>query len=330
MPLEPDQLARLRTTINENLRVQQAGAKPVPYIDVSSALSDVCARQNHSIFARRGCGKTLLLHHSANQLPDGIQPIYLNCEDFKHHSFPNVLIEILDALFAELETNLSGWFGKKRRSRELISEIRSKLDDLRQQEDESQADVVESHTSSDEKSKKTSGALELKGFTLGGESNRTQGSGTAIELRYAHRTAKLRELNTWLPQLKRQIREFFEISTTVKAVFLQLDDFYHLARIDQPDVMDYLHRLCKDLPIYFKVATLRHSSTLYADREGQPIGAQERHDYQPINIDFAFSDFRKTSQQNRQIFGEFAKLAGLKDEDIDSLFKGDGFDGSSD
>lgn len=105
-----------------------------------------------------------------------------------------------------------------------------------------------------------------------------------------------------------------------------IDDFYHLVRLDQPDVMDYLHRLCKDLPLYFKVATLRHSSTLYADRGGQPIGAQERHDYQPINIDFAFSDFRKTAQQNRQIFGEFAKLAGLGDHDIDSLFKGDGFD----
>ena len=105
-----------------------------------------------------------------------------------------------------------------------------------------------------------------------------------------------------------------------------MDDFYHLARADQPDVMDYLHRLCKDLPLYFKVATLRHSSTLYADRDGQPIGAQERHDYQPINIDFTFADFRRTANQNRLIFDEFAKLAGLESEDIGSLFKGEGFD----
>jgi len=326
MSLDPQQLAKLRTVINENLRVQRAGAKPVPYIDVSSALSDICARQNHAIFARRGCGKTLLLHHSAKQLPEGIQTIYLNGEDFKHHSFPNVLIEILDSLFAELQCNLSGWFGKKKRSRELIAEIRREMTRLREQEDETQTEVVESHTTKDEKGEKTSGSLELEGFGLAGESTRVQGTGTAIEVRYAQRTAKLRELNTWLPQLKRQIREFFELSVTVKAVFLQLDDFYHLARFDQPDVMDYLHRLCKDLPLYFKVATLRHSSTLYADRSGQPIGAQERHDYQPINIDFAFADFRKTATQNRQIFGEFAKLAGLDADDIDVLFKGEGFD----
>ena len=142
----------------------------------------------------------------------------------------------------------------------------------------------------------------LAGGHIGaGESTSYSGNSTALELRYAHRTAKLRELHTWLPQLKQQIREFFGLSKSVKAVFLQLDDFYHLARVDQPDVMDYLHRLCKDLPLYFKVATLRHSSTLYADRDGQPIGAQERHDYQPINIDFAFTDFRRTANQNRQM-----------------------------
>ena len=135
MSLDTQQLAALRTVITENLRVQRGGADPVPYIDVSSALSDICARQNHVIFARRGCGKTLLLHHSQSKLPNEIQSVYLNCEDFKHHSFPNVLIEILDALFAELEGNLPGWFGKQKKSRELISKIRENLGKLRQQED---------------------------------------------------------------------------------------------------------------------------------------------------------------------------------------------------
>jgi hypothetical protein len=89
--------------------------------------------------------------------------------------------------------------------------------------------------------------------------------------------------------------------------------------------MDYIHRLCKDLPLYFKVATLRHASILYADRQGQPIGAQERHDYQPINIDFTLAEFRRTQRQNRQILNEFGRLAGMSTSDIDDLFKGDGF-----
>jgi hypothetical protein len=91
-------------------------------------------------------------------------------------------------------------------------------------------------------------------------------------------------------------------------------------------VMDYIHRLCKDVPLYFKVATLRHASSLYVDRDGQPIGAQERHDYQPINIDYTFADFARTRDQNRRIFHEFGKLVGLKSSEIDQLFKGEGFD----
>jgi hypothetical protein len=126
--------------------------------------------------------------------------------------------------------------------------------------------------------------------------------------------------------LKQQIREFFELSNSVQAVYLQIDDFYHLRREDQPLVMDYIHRLCKDLPLYFKVATLRHASILYADRHGQPLGAQERHDYQSINIDFTFSDFKKTADQNRRIFIEFGRLAGLAASEIDGLFKGEGFE----
>jgi hypothetical protein len=147
-----------------------------------------------------------------------------------------------------------------------------------------------------------------------------------IERRYSHNRDKIRDLDIWLPKLKKQVEEFFGLSMDVKAVYLQIDDFYHLSREDQPLVMDYIHRLCKDLPLYFKIATLRHASTLYADRLGQPLGAQERHDYQPISIDFTFSDFKKTANQNHKIFFEFARRAGLKESELDGLFKGQGFD----
>src|ERR1051325_3640069 len=96
MSTTTEKLQKLRLLINENLRVQRGGADPVPYIDVGHVLSDVAARQNHAIFGRRGCGKPLLLQHTPRNLPATIKPIYLNCEDFKKHSFPNVLIEILE------------------------------------------------------------------------------------------------------------------------------------------------------------------------------------------------------------------------------------------
>ena len=66
--MDANKLNKLRTVITENLRVQRGGADPVPYIDVGNVLGDVAARQSHAIFGRRGCGKTLLLHHSAANL----------------------------------------------------------------------------------------------------------------------------------------------------------------------------------------------------------------------------------------------------------------------
>lgn len=324
--MHQDKVRKLRLVINENLRVQRGGADPVPYIDVANVLSDVSARQNHAVFGRRGCGKTLLLHDSAQALSAEIRTVYLNCEDFKKHSFPNVLIEILDALFAELERQLPGWFGRKKRSREVITKIRKELKDLRTKADQLEAEIKEAESAE----RRTGAKDEISfgkdpiGIKLSDESNDAWKRET--ERKYKLNQNKVRELDLWLPRLKEQIREFFQLSAKVKAVFLQIDDFYHLIRADQPLVMDYIHRLCKDLPLYFKVATLRHASTLYADRLGQPLGAQERHDYQPINIDFSFSDFRKTVEQDRKIFHEFGRLAGLGPAEIDALFKGEGFE----
>jgi hypothetical protein len=161
------------------------------------------------------------------------------------------------------------------------------------------------------------------GLTLGGDFARTRG--VAVEAAYQRADSKIRDLNMLLPDLKADLRKLFKILKPVNTILLQIDDFYHLSRAIQPYVMDYVHRLCKDLPIYFKVATLKHATVLYSDRHNQPIGAQERHDYQPIYVDFTFQDFVKTEQQIRLIFHEFAKLADMSGDEFEGLFKGDGF-----
>jgi hypothetical protein len=162
--------------------------------------------------------------------------------------------------------------------------------------------------------------LEAKASVAGSRKSREE-----IELTYKRHKEKLHDLDQWLPELKERIRVFFELSANVQGIFLQIDDLYHLRRPDQAFVMDYIHRLCKDLPLYFKIATIRHASTLFIHREGQPIGAQERHDYQPINIDYTFGDFGRTASQNWQILREYATRAGLEEEELNSLFKGEGF-----
>lgn len=316
------QVQELRRVIQESIRVQRGTPEMIEYVDVSRALNDAVTRQNHVVFGRRGCGKTLLLNTAEKRLDGTIRIVYINCEDYKRHSFPNVLIEILDRLFGELEKHLSGWFGRKKRSRELISEIRAELKELKQAADEVERKVRE--VSSNESEGHTRAALAVQTLRIGAEQVRAQRA--AVEEEYKRHDSKIHKLNLMLPHLKERVREFFELSSDVKAIFLELDDFYQLPRTMQPHVADYVHRLCKDVPLYFKFATLRHATTLYADRGGQPTGAQERHDFQPINVDFTLAEFKKTSEQLRRILHEFGKRAGMDSNEVDLLFMGGGFE----
>ena len=54
-----------------------------------------------------------------------------------------------------------------------------------------------------------------------------------------------------------------------------------------------------------------NASVLFAERQGQPNGAQERNDYQPINMDFILQDVEKTEKQLKQIFRAFAERSGV-------------------
>jgi hypothetical protein len=318
-----EQLNALQTVITENLRVQRGGADAIGYIDISNALAKANSKQNHVIFGRRGCGKSLLLQESRRTLDEKTKVIYLNCEDFKNHSFPNVLIEILDSIFQELEKHVTGWFGRKRRCKQVLASIRENLLSLKGQADEQKSKVKETVTSENANSLSAGASALDKQINLSyTDKNATK---AAIEKEYEHADSKIHRLNLLLVEIKKQIREVFDLSTSVKSVFIQLDDFYHLPKIFQPHVTDYIHRLCKDVPLYFKIATLRHASVLFADRKGQPTGAQERHDYQPLNVDFTLQDVGKTEKQLKQIFHAFAKKAGMSAESFDKLFKGEGF-----
>jgi len=317
-------LSKLRQVITESLRVQRDG-DPIEYINVGTARDDACARQNHAIFARRGCGKTLLLHDSASHLRPDSAAIYLNCEDFKQHSFPNVLIEILSALFREVKKNLPGWFGRRKKTREMVEGILEKLAALQKSADEQQEKVRRLNVDENESQLDFDAGAKSDALSLNFKTKDRQAQKVEVERSFDVHKKKLQELDRWLPELKEQVRDAIGASNKVKTIFIQIDDLYHLRRTDQAFVVDYIHRLCKDLPLYFKIATLRHASTLYADRDGQPIGAQERHDYQPINIDYTFGDFQKTRSQNLEIIYKFGTKAGVSKAEVDGLFKGEGF-----
>jgi Cdc6-like AAA superfamily ATPase len=260
----------LRTVISENIRVQLSGAPTIDYVDAGHSLSDALTRSNHVIFGRRGTGKTLLLQSIEKHVPSNYKTIYINCEDYKSHSFPNVLIELLDRLFEEMEKRLTAWFGRKKKLKTLLQQIRAAFQRAKNNPDVMKQDVKEATTQS--ASLAAHVGVPQVGIQAGVSDK------TTFERQYQINDEKLTALNLEIPKLKLYIKEFFGLTDKVKAIFIELDDFYQLNRFDQPFIIDFVHRLCKDLPLYFKVGTLRHSTALYVDKKGQPFGAQERHD----------------------------------------------------
>ncbi|WP_222428354.1 hypothetical protein [Sphingomonas suaedae] len=303
----------------------QLDTESIEYVDVAHNVIDAAAKQNHAIFARRGCGKTLLLHSSRKETAEGVAVVYLNCEVFKQHSFPNVLIEILRSLFSEIRSHATGWFGRSKKIRDSVDDILSKLDAIQAEQDQVEEDIRQLESTSATDGVNLNAAIGGDQVKISAGAQSSQVRRDEIEKTYKLYRDKLQKLELWLPKLKRDIAEFLSSSSRAKIIFIQVDDLYHLRRTDQAFVVDYLHRLCKDSPIYFKIATLRHASVLFVDRQGQPIGAQERHDYQAINIDYTFSDFDRTENQNWKILKNFGQRADLSEDQLWSLFKGEGF-----
>ncbi len=157
------------------------------------------------------------------KLDGDVRAVYLNCEDFKRHSFPNVLIEILDSLFQELENHLSGWFGRKRRSKELITQIRNDLNKLKSREDLVNKQVRELNKNRSNSSQDSSIALKTPPLAVRSNAGSENSTTSELETHYDISENKISELDSLLPNLKQKIRKLFELSSSVKAIFLQLD-----------------------------------------------------------------------------------------------------------
>jgi len=213
-----EHLNNLRRIITESLRVQLQ-TDTIGYINVGHALNDATARQNHAIFARRGCGKTLLLHESSKQLPENAAAVYLNCEDFKRHSFPNVLIAILRALFRELDKHLIGWFGRKHRAKHIVEGILQRLDALQRQDDERREDVKTKEAVATTDEFRLESAVGKGPAKFGASGGTKAEASEEIERTFAIYREKLKELDHWLPELKHQVKELIENSTNKNCDF---------------------------------------------------------------------------------------------------------------
>lgn len=288
MAINIEGLNRLSKYIEENIRVSDQTS--VQYIDPRGHIQRLNSKQNQVIFGRRGSGKSLLVKTlSSVQYNDAIYT-KVNLEDFKDVSFPNsilqVLIKFYDQLIIETEKSYSWYqFVKAAKARSLINEIKSKI---KSSKDKLQLPDNYDENIKEKEASKTNGGTKVG--APGTETNFGVEISNETEKQKSLKVDKLNTLKNEITDLKKLISEVSFFNNN-RHIFLVLDDFYFVNKPDQSFFVDFFHRLSKDTPLFLKVATIKHRTSLYIQTAGTYIGIEMGHDAQPLELDYTLDQF---------------------------------------
>ncbi len=287
------------------------------FIDPNNFKRKLSSKQNHVVFGRRGSGKSSL-SSSLKQSKDHVF-IYINLENFKDISFPNIILHVLKSGFSQLHKELKRPFYKPSWSayisrKKLLKAINTLEEDLAKPDNQTF-----------EQRNKEAEAIEVG----------AEGKGASSSVNAGAKSEKEKELTTSfardkLETLKLSIdkyQEFFnDLSKAFnnKPIYLVLDDMYFLKKGIQPYFIDYIHRLSKGTNLYIKVATIKHRSLLYQQFEDSYIGTEIGHDIHDLDLDYTLDKFEDLKNFMKQLLTHASSESGAN-LNIDDLFAGDSF-----
>ncbi|MFT4919433.1 MAG: hypothetical protein ACI8RU_002053 [Zhongshania aliphaticivorans] len=307
--LSDPEVSQLTNTIKNSFRIRP-NHNPA-YVDIADHLTRFRSCQHQVVFGRRGSGKSCLFVHFLHD-PDannGILPIYIDGDEFKRLTYPDLLVRLLLKIFENMPTANQAWRRWIRRPNTIQKHI-DELHKVLSQAEETQVRQTDGANSGYE-GELTKGPAKVKG-------TRT----TKYEKQSEFKEQKSDHLERYLSDYKKALSQSLDKSKYDSA-FVLLDDFYLLPRSRQPDVADYLHRLLRGTNFYFKLGTIRHRTTIIRNGE-QTIGVELHQDVEEINLDRTLEDLTSTSEYLTQMLESVADTVGLKNPK-DALFNPDAF-----
>lgn len=220
--MDRESIDKLTTYIEENLRATVNSG--MSFIDPNNFKRKLASKQNHVVFGRRGSGKSSL--SSSLRKSDNHIFIYINLENFKDISFPNIILHVLKSGFSQIRKELKRPFYKPSWSayssrKQLLKAINSLKEELAKPDNQTF-----------EKRNKEAEAIEV-----GAESKGASSSVSGVA-----KSAREEELATSFEKDKLEIlklsideyQEFFnELSQSFnnKPIYFVLDDMYFLKKV---------------------------------------------------------------------------------------------------
>jgi len=322
------------TLVEEAARSTEKGVKR--FIEPAhGTLRRAVSKRHHLVFGRRGSGKSSLLRKAAADLTIDRRPIaYIDMEAFKAHSYPDVLLSVLIKTFTEFEhwlktaavypaTKTSFWQKlfdsvpgrstyKKADVQSLAERLRRQIDELQEQlhaQDEADTETTVKYTSAASNEREAKASLSLPSH-VGAEGK--LGTKNNSEFVEENKEKSKRSKTTFL---NRHIMDYQQIFRDLGQVcegdsFLFLDDLYHIRRVDQPNVIDYFHRIAKGNSLWLKIGTIRHRSRWYVNGD-PPMGLKTSDDADEIDLDLTLEKFDLTKQFLVSVLQGFATESGF-------------------
>jgi hypothetical protein len=312
------------------------------YLENGSALRRVRGNANHVVLGRRGSGKTRLLDELKRVAgSDGAAIVFFQAEDFKELTYPDILIQLLRAFLRELKrivltrrsippAHRANWLAfvrhpisvqrHRRESRRLLKEceeLEVRLERMLEESDETTTETTRSRSTSKTDELSAGIANDLIEAAANG---RRESSGSEARV-VRQKELKRIKVERMLGDFKRLLNEVCE--HVGKRLVLAVDDFYFIRRDDQPAVIDYIHRICKDTKAYLKVATIKHRSNMY--EQGDVIrGVVTGHEIQQIDLELPLGDYEAIKKFLSSLWEQACSDAGFATKE--RVFLGVSFD----
>jgi hypothetical protein len=247
--------------------------------------------------------------------------VYLNLEDYKDITFPNILIHVLVQLFTlldeQIRTEISWWrFRPSVYSiRKRIKRVTNELSEYLHQPDSE----VQQVTRTEGRSRRLDVSANATPAAARGGASSDRSEQVMRSLPKDKAEYLRLELTTY-KNLIISISALFDNSP----IFLIMDDLYFVAKDIQPDLIDYFHRLTKGTDLFLKLATIKHRSKLDRRTPDQYIGVELGHDIFEVDMDYTLDNFDELQNFMHQLLKNAVERSGAQ-LDVDDMFAGDGF-----
>lgn len=85
----------LRNHLRKILKTEESNITYIEFVDFNKNKEKLFGPQRVVIYGRKGTGKTTLLKQADKEHNKKILPVYVDCKDYRNHSYPDLLIKIL-------------------------------------------------------------------------------------------------------------------------------------------------------------------------------------------------------------------------------------------